>query len=270
MNNFLAVIMSIYKNDRYEFLKTAIESIQNQSYRSFDFYVICDGSINKECEKYLDSLNDKRIIIKKRQLNKGLAYSLNELLHIVLDKDYEYIARMDADDISLKKRFELQIKFLKANQAIDCLGTSAIEINEDEEVFFEKKMPATDFECKKMFIKRDCLIHPTVMFRRSYFEKAGLYPLDTYFGEDTMMWAKGFLNQCKFSNLNDNLLYFRLDENFFQRRRGLKHAMSILTLRRKVNKMLGFGFKANVFAYLYFLAKLMPKPVLYLIYKIAR
>lgn len=59
------------------------------------------------------------------------------------------------------------------------------------------------------------MIHPTVMFRRSYFEKAGLYPEDTYFGEDTKMWAKGFKAECKFANLPEYLLKFRLDSDFF-------------------------------------------------------
>lgn len=59
------------------------------------------------------------------------------------------------------------------------------------------------------------MIHPTVMFRRSYFEKAGLYPENTYFGEDTMMWAKGFKAGCQFANLPEYLLKFRLDPNFF-------------------------------------------------------
>lgn len=111
------------------------------------------------------------------------------------------------------------------------------------------------------------MIHPTVMFRRSYFEKAGLYPEDTYFGEDTMMWAKGFRAGCRFANLPDHLFKFRLDENFFQRRRGWKHARSIFTLRCRVNRMLGFGIEANCYVLLYAVAKMMPISVLNWLYK---
>lgn len=78
-----------------------------------------------------------------------------------------------------------------------------------EKNIFEK-MPITHEECLELFKKRDCMIHPTVMFRRSYFEKAGLYPEDTYFGEDTMMWAKGFKSGCKFANVPEYLFKFRL------------------------------------------------------------
>ncbi|MCG8411684.1 MAG: glycosyltransferase, partial [Bacteroidales bacterium] len=202
--------------------------------------------------------------------NLGLAKSLNQLLDKVLNGDYEYIARMDADDISFATRLERQVQFLETNIETDCLGTWAIEINENGTEYFKKEMPLSHQECHKLFMMRDCMIHPAVMFRKSYFEKAGLYPEDTYFGEDTMMWAKGFVSDCKFANLPENLLYFRLDKNFFERRRGWKHAKSILILRMRVNKMLKYGWKAYLYTYLYALAKLMPTRILNLIYKKVR
>jgi glycosyltransferase involved in cell wall biosynthesis len=266
----LAVIMSLYKNDRLKNLKLAVESILSQTYTSFDFYIQFDGPVDSECSNYLKSLQDERIFIFERNENLGLAKSLNELLTRVLAKQYKYIARMDADDICLGDRLEKQVNFLNENLEVDCLGGWAIEIDEEGKEYFKKQMPGTHDECNEMFKLRDCMIHPTVMFRKSYFEKAGLYPEDTYFGEDTMMWAQGFSNNCKFANLPENLLYFRLDKNFFERRRGWKHAKSIFTLRRKVNKMLGYGLKADIYAYMYAIAKLMPTSILNLIYKTVR
>ena len=119
-------------------------------------------------------------------------------------------------------------------------------------------------------MKRDCMIHPTVMFRRTYIEKAGHYSLDTYFGEDTMMWANGFANGCIFANVPEFLFQFRLDDNFFERRRGWKHAYNIFLLRHKVNKMLHYGLLADVWALAYAFAKMMPKSILNIIYKRAR
>ena len=266
----LAVIMSLYKNDKLDFLKLSVESILKQTFSEFDFYIQFDGEIRKECELYLKNLNDNRVIIFERDENKGLAVSLNDLLKQILPKKYTYIARMDADDISTTNRFQKQITFLENNTDIDSLGSFAIEIKEDGSEFYKKQMPKSHIECLQLFQKRDCYIHPTVMFRKTYFEKAGLYPEDTYFGEDTMMWANGFAKQCTFSNLPEYLLYFRLDNNFFERRRGWKHAKSIFLLRRRVNKLLNFGIKADIFALLYATAKLMPKFVLNLIYKTAR
>lgn len=262
--------MSLYKLDQLYYFELAINSILKQTYKKFECYVFYDGIISNEIEIYLSLLKDKRINIIRRSYNKGLACSLNDLLNIILPKGYQYIARMDADDISMPNRLEKQIAYMEQHPDIDCLGTWAIEINNKGEAFFKKQMPPTHNECLELFKKRDCMIHPTVMFRRSYFEKAGLYPEDTYFGEDTMMWAKGFKAECKFANLPEYLLKFRLDDHFFERRRGWKHANSILSLRFKVNKMLGFGLKAYIFALLYACAKMMPKSILSIIYKTVR
>lgn len=94
-----AVIMSLYRNDCIDFVTQAVESILNQSFADFDFYIKYDGIINAEVDSFLMNLSDERIKIYKRAENKGLAQSLNDLLNIVMPLEYEYIARMDADDI---------------------------------------------------------------------------------------------------------------------------------------------------------------------------
>ena len=75
-----------------------MESILSQTYKDFDYYIQFDGAIDASVEVYLRGLKDERIKISARSENKGLAYSLNELLQIFMPKGYEYIARMDADD----------------------------------------------------------------------------------------------------------------------------------------------------------------------------
>lgn len=268
--NRIAVIMSLYKSDILEYVKLAVESILNQTYSNFDFYIQYDGPIKDDVDTYLSSLDDARIKIFRRSENKGLAFSLNELLDIVMPKGYQFIARMDADDISLPERFEKQMAYMEAHTETECLGTWAIEIKSDCSEYYRKQMPETHEGCWKQFMIRDCMIHPTVMFRKSYIEKAGLYSLATYFGEDTMMWAQGFANGCKFANIPEYLFKFRMDDNFFNRRRGWKHAKGVLTLRWKVNRMLHYPLKAYLYAIAYAGAKMMPTKVLNMIYRKAR
>ena len=268
--NRIAVIMSLYKNDKIDYVKLAVDSILNQTYQEFDFYIQFDGYVNVEVETFLRGIKDERIKINVRSENKGLAYSLNEMLQKVMPMGYEYIARMDADDISEKNRFERQLQYFKEHLNVECLGSWAIEINTKGEEYYRKQMPENHIDCKDMFKKRDCMIHPTVMYRRSYIEKAGLYALDTYFGEDTMMWAQGFKANCVFGNVPEYLLQFRLDDNFFERRRGWKHAKGIFTLRHRVNKMLHYGIVADFWAFAYAVAKMMPKFILNIIYKTTR
>lgn len=270
MQRDLAVIMSLYRCDCLRYVELSVRSILNQSRSDFDFFIQYDGHVSEEIDAFLSNLNDERIRIYKREENKGLAYSLNELLYKVMAGDYAYIARMDADDISMPDRFEKQIAFLKAREDVDCLGTWAIEIKADGSEYYRKQMPETHEGCWKQFMKRDCLIHPSVMFRRRFIEKAGMYSLDTYFGEDTMMWCQGFANGCRFANLPEYLFKFRMDDDFFNRRRGWKHAKAILSLRWKVNKTLHYPIKAYCYAIAYAGAKMMPTSILDKLYKKAR
>lgn len=266
----IAVIMSLYKNDRIKYAKLAVESILNQTYKDFDYYIQYDGPVDAEVDAYLSMLKDERVKIHKRAENKGLAQSLNDLLNIVMPMGYDFIARMDADDISERNRFERQLKYFEHHPDLECLGTWAIEITSTGDEYFKKQMPEANKECFALFRKRDCMIHPTVMFRRSYIEKAGLYTLDTFFGEDTMMWAQGFASGCKMGNVPEYLFRFRLDDNFFNRRRGWKYAKGIWQLRHRVNRMLGFGIVEDAWAIAYAVAKMMPTSILNLIYKNAR
>lgn len=268
--NKLAVIMSLYKSDTLDFVTLAVNSILDQNYKDFDFYIQYDGYVNEDIDAFLSGIKDSRICIYRRDNNKGLAQSLNDLLDVVLPAGYEYIARMDADDISLPERFERQLTFMDTHPECDAVGCWAIEINSDGSEYYRKQMPVTYDECWKFFMQRDCMIHPTVLFRRSYFEKAGVYSLNTYFGEDTMMWAQGFVNGCKLANVPAYLFMFRLNDNFFNRRRGWKHAKGILTLRWKINKMLHYPMKAYLYSIAYAGAKMMPTSILNMIYKNVR
>ncbi len=269
-NKKLAVIMSLYHNDVIQYVKLSVESILSQTNKDFDFYIQYDGPIRPDVDEYLSGLTDNRVIIYKRNQNKGLAQSLNDLLSIVMPLGYDYIARMDADDISMPDRFRKQIEYFEKHPELDCLGTWAVEITSSGDEYFRKQMPETNEGCFNLFRKRDPMIHPTVMFRKSYIEKAGVYAIDTFFGEDTMMWAQGFAAGCKMGNVPEYLFKFRLDDNFFERRRGWKYAKGIWNLRRQVNKMLGFGLIEDCWALAYAAAKMMPKIILNIIYKTAR
>lgn len=269
-NTHIAVIMSMYKNDVVEYVKLSVESILNQTYKDFDLYIQYDGPIRPEVDEYLMGLKDERVRIQRRAENKGLAQSLNDLLAVVMPLGYDFIARMDADDISEPTRFEKQLAYFETHPEIECLGTWAIEITSNGDEYFRKQMPETHEGCLAQFRKRDPMIHPTVMFRRSYIEKAGVYDLDTFFGEDTMMWAQGFAAGCKMGNVPEYLFRFRLDDNFFDRRRGWKYAKGIWELRHRVNKMLGFGIVEDAWAIAYAVAKMMPKAILNIIYQKGR
>lgn len=265
--------MSLYKNDRLEYVKLSVESILHQTYTDFDFYIQFDGAIDASVEAYLRGLKDERIKISARLENKGLAYSLNELLQIVMPQGYEYIARMDADDISLPDRFEKQLAYLETYKDIDCLGGAINEI--DENGLDRNKItayPCNPDDALRFFKKRNPVAHPTVMMRRSMFDKAGCYyPTDFVRNEDTMLWYKVYMGGAKIANLPDVLLNFRMtDAMFTQRRNGKVFAKSQLEMRKIINKDLQFGWGANCYAYGMYLLMISPAWMLKLAYRILR
>lgn len=269
----IAVIMSLYKNDRLEYVELAVESILGQTFNEFDFYIQYDGPIHEDIDHYLDSLNDERVIIRKRSENKGLAYSLNELLSIVMPLGYEFIARMDADDISMHERFEKQIVYLKSHTDVDMVGCAINEIDENGNNRGKvTRYPCELDESRAFFAKRNPVAHPTVMFRRSFFDKAGWqYPTDFVRNEDTRLWHEGYKHGCVIANLPDILLNFRMTDSMFkQRRNGRQFAKSQLKLRKIIAKDLGYGYMSYVYAYAMYLLMISPSWLLKFAYRVLR
>ena len=87
----LAVIMSLYKNDMLKYVSLAVQSILNQTYSEFDFYIQYDGDVQSDVDSYLSKIKDERIHIYRRNENKGLARSLNDLLEVIIPLEYKYI-----------------------------------------------------------------------------------------------------------------------------------------------------------------------------------
>jgi glycosyltransferase involved in cell wall biosynthesis len=265
-----SVLLSLHIKEKPECLETALQSVFEQTYPPTEVVLVLDGKITEELQLIIDNFKMqypeilKVIPLKK---NAGLSIALNEGLKYCSS---DLIARMDTDDICLSDRFLRQVTFMEENKNVDICGTWCIEIDADGNEFHKKKMPITHEECYRFTHKRDCLIHPSVMFRRSFFEKAGLYPEETYFEQDTIMWARGFKCGCIFANLPEYLLKFRIGRDFFVRRRGWKRAKSVFLARQQVNDILGFGMKAKIYTYLFAMTKLMPKQILAFLYKHAR
>ena len=269
----LAVIMSVYKNDRLDYVRSAVESILGQTYAYFDYYIQYDGPVATDVNVYLSELKDERVHIQRRSENKGLAQSLNDLLTIVMPKGYKYIARMDADDVAMLERFEKQLDYLTKHPEVDCVGCAINEIDGDGNDRGKiTRYPCSPEETRDFFAKRNPVAHPTVMMRKSLFEKAGgYYPDDFVRNEDTMLWYKAFLGGAKIANLPDVLFNFRMtDAMFTQRRNGKAFAKSQLEMRKVINRGLGYGPMATVYAYAMYLLMISPSWVLKLAYRVLR
>lgn len=267
----IAVIMSVYQNDKLEFVRESVQSILNQTYPQFHFYIIFDGPVSSDIESYISSLPDERIRTSRLEKNSGLAVALNFLLEKVLKKsDYIFIARMDADDISMPERFEKQRKFLIDNHSVSVVGSWYEEIDEDGKNISYRELPVTHEEIRLFFMKRSPFAHPSVMFNRNFFAKAGYYSSDNYRMEDYVLWGNAINSGLILANIQEYLLKFRIDKNFYKRRSGIKFGYNFIVTKFQINSLLKEPIKAYIFSAITGLVRMMPAYCLKYLYKSMR
>ena len=268
--NSIACLLPVYLNDLPQYVDKAIESLLKQTVK-VDLIILCDGPIASELEQKLSNIQGP-VKILKFPTNRGLAAVLNDGIRYCIQQGYEFIARMDADDIALPHRIEKQINFLVNHPEVDVVGGAIEEI--DEQGNPKNKTihyPLTHQDCYRFFSKRDPLAHPAVMFRKRFFEKAGWYNEKYRKNQDTQLWYQGFKNGCIFANLPDVILQFRVSDAFYKSRRGgWRRALQMLKDRIKINKDLNYSPIANVYALGMFFITIAPTFVRKLAYKILR
>ncbi len=180
-NVIVSVILPVYNAQDY--ISEAIESILNQTFQNFELILINDGSSDDSLE-IINSYSDHRIRVIN-QKNKGLARSLNIGL---AQANGKFIARMDADDISLANRLEVQVRFLEKNPHIKLVG-SAVDLIDKNGHLICSDVSFTGNSFLKWFLKNkgNPFKHPTVLFHKEvainvggYNEKIGKYFEDYY------------------------------------------------------------------------------------------
>lgn len=228
--------MSVYRNDKPEHFRKAVESISiNQSIKPSEIIIVVDGPIPDALEAELNYLIKCIPQIKPIWLpeNKGLGNALNIGLQ---ECSNEIVARMDADDISLPDRFEKQILFLNENQEIAICGGQISEfINDEKNIVAHRLVPLTPEDCRRYYQDRDPLNHMTVMFRKSAVMNVGNYQ-PWHLDEDTYLWGRLLKAGYKIANLSDILVNVRVGKDMYARRGGWKYFKSdtkILTWKLK-------------------------------------
>ena len=177
-NPKVTVLMSVYNGEKY--LQEAIDSISGQTFKDFEFLIINDGSTDKTGE-ILKSYNDPRIKIIDNEKNIGLTKSLNKGLKLARG---EYIARQDADDISMPERLKKEVKFLEQNRNVGLVGTDYFMINEKGEAVHIVKCLNGCKELKAKLLEGNQFGHGSVMLIRECIERVGTYREEFKFAQD--------------------------------------------------------------------------------------
>jgi glycosyltransferase involved in cell wall biosynthesis len=220
----LSVIMSVYNNERY--ISRAIDSILAQSFEDFEVIIVDDASTDNTLDILTSyAQKDSRIKIIKNEKNIGLTQSLNKALQYAHG---EFIARMDADDISADERFKLQIEFMKNNHNIGLLGTARFVIDEDDNILDVNIPPTQHNDICKALIKHNVFCHSSMMFRKAVFDKVGYYDERWESAQDYEL-AFRIARYFELANLDKPLIYWRVNKtsgiSFVKSRKQIKNAI---------------------------------------------
>lgn len=198
--SLVSVVLPVYNSEDY--ISQALESILDQTYSNLEILIINDGS-NDETLSLLKGYTDKRIRIINNERNKGLIFSLNRGL---CEVQGEYIARMDADDISLPTRIKEQVTFLELNPHIGVCGTWMESFGK---VNSFHQLPVENDDIKLRMLFKCSFFHPTVMIRNSLLKINGVKYKENYkHAEDYKLWTDLY-DKTGFYNLPKVLLKYR-------------------------------------------------------------
>lgn len=203
--------MSVY-NEEEVWLRKSIESILNQTYKNIEFIIVLDNPNNitifNVIKYYLQK--DNRIIFIKNNINIGLTKSLNKAIKV---SKGDYIARMDADDISVIDRLEKQLDYIKNNNGIELVASNITYINEDD-----KRLKSTNYknldsdEYRSLILDYDPFPHPTWMFKVDILKRLSCYR-DFNSSEDYDFLCRAMFYGVKCNVMEDTLLLYRVREN---------------------------------------------------------
>ena len=221
---YLSVVLSTYNEEK--FIAKSIQSILDQTYQFFEFIIVNDGSTDKTSQ-IIRSFDDHRIIIIDKP-NSGLPDSLNMGINAA---NYEWIVRMDGDDVAEPTRLETQVKYI--NNHVGVIGGQFISIDEDGYAIsgVASKKPLSYNRCKRwLLFGMSPLAHPTVFIRKSILERFGGYDINFSAAQDVELWCR-LSPDIEIINIPETVLHYRIHNN------------NITTKRKNLQRMLTFiGF----------------------------
>ncbi len=197
----VSVCMALY-NTKEAYLREAVASILNQTFKDFELLIVNDSPQNTELDKVIESFDDSRIKYFRNETNLGISGARN----LLLDRaEGEYIAVMDHDDIALPERLAEEVKFLDSHPEIGVVGCCYQRIPDGK----IKKLQLNDTEIKHRFFTRCAILHPSAMVRKSVLEENKIrYESEFTPSEDYALWCRLAPHTC-FANLPQILFCYR-------------------------------------------------------------
>jgi glycosyltransferase involved in cell wall biosynthesis len=181
----VTVLLPAYNASQY--IAECIESLLSQTFTDFELLIINDGSTDDTvaiCERYADP----RIRLVHNLGNRGVTYTLNRGVELAIAP---LIARMDADDVAMKNRLEVQVRYLENHPEVAAVSSEMIQITQEGKVG-RRVIPTpndSDYICWALMF-RNPIMHPTVMFRTSLIRAMNGYGTEETYVEDYDLWSR--------------------------------------------------------------------------------
>lgn len=200
----VSAIITVYNTEKY--IAQAVQSILNQTFTDFELIIINDASTDGTFE-ILQSFEDERIVLINNEVNQGIPKNAN--IGLKLAKG-DYIAKMDADDISHPKRFERQLEYFKANPKLVICGSWAQIFDADDVLI---RTPVTHDEIKAGLLFLNVMFNPAMMFKSALYKDYKCYYNEGFpVLEDYTLWVDA-IDKVKFANVPEVLLKYRVHNN---------------------------------------------------------
>lgn len=225
-NPSFTVCMGVYHKDCPDLFLDAVRSVTlNQTVNPTEVIIVADGKLTYELEKTLQIIQSEISQVKliRFKENRGHAAARQAGLEAASNN---LIAIMDADDISVSNRFELQLKAFRDQPHAAVIGGQIKEfVDETNNVVGDRVVPGNDKDIK-IFMKSRCPMNlVTVMYRKEAVQSVGGF-MDWYCEEDYYLWIRLAENDYVFHNLPNNLVNVRVGKEMYQRRGGWKYFKS--------------------------------------------
>lgn len=228
-----SVLMSLYKKEKPEYLRLAIDSMLNQTVKPDEIVIVEDGPLTDELYAVLDEYGEQ-IHRVKNETNIGLGLALNNGLKVCRN---ELIARMDTDDISKLTRCEKQLKRFEEKPELAIVGAWVDEFHTSpEEVVSTRVVPTESDDIYNFAKKRSAFNHPVVMYRKSKVLENNGYS-DLRRNQDVDLFGRMLFAGCKAENIGEVLLFFRSNDDLAKRRKSWENTKSYIDTIKKFWEM---------------------------------
>ncbi len=226
----VSIVMPTYNSELY--IKESVESILNQTYSNFELIII-DGYSTDSTEKIISSFrSDKIRFYKQKEKGSGLACALNDGISTA---NGEFIARMDADDISFSNRIEQQTNYLLNNGNIAVCGTCAKPL--ETTIPRIRRYPLNPNVVKCCLLFESLIVHPSVMFNRNILKNDLIYDISFKYCEDYELWTR-LTEKYDIGNIGEILIGYRLTKGSASRGNYQKHLeFNHKVISRQLNKL---------------------------------